>query len=133
MKKLLAPALVVLLTASTAGCSTLRDWWGDDRPAARPAPAKAVVAPPPAPASAPAVQPAPPPPPPPPVVQAPEPPPAVSAAAAYCAEAGGTVVGSLIYQAGDARPACQIGASDWDLEDFQRYNVPARLRANAPS
>ncbi|WP_157755539.1 hypothetical protein [Neomegalonema perideroedes] len=134
MKKLMAPAVVVLLATSVAGCSTIRGWWADDKPAPRPAPAAAVLAPPPAPA---APAPVPPPPPPPPVAVAPapapvvQPPPAVTAAAAYCVEAGGTVVGSLIYQAGDARPACQVGSSDWDLEDFRRYDVAARLRANA--
>ncbi|MDD2868035.1 hypothetical protein [Neomegalonema sp.] len=135
MKKLMAPAVVVLLATSVAGCSTIRGWWHDDKPAPRPAPAAAVLAPPPAPA-APAPVPPPPPPPPPAAAVAPPPPvvappPAVTAAAAYCVEAGGTVVGSLIYQAGDARPACQVGSSDWDLEDFRRYDVAARLRANA--
>lgn len=136
MNKLMAPAVVVLLATSMAGCSTIRSWWHDDKPAPRPVPAAAVVAPPP-----PAAVVAPPPPPPPPVaVVAPPPPPPVAApapttpadaAATYCLEAGGSVVGALITQGGDTRLACQIGNSDWDLLDFHRYNQAARLKANA--
>ncbi len=42
------------------------------------------------------------------------------------------MTGALIVQSGDARPPCRIGSGKWDLEDFYRYDVEARLSSNQP-